>query len=396
MGQSPPGKSYNSRGKGLPFFQGKADFGERFPSVRVWCSDPRRIANAGDVLLSVRAPVGPTNIADRTCAIGRGLAAISPKSGTISEYIFFALHHIGQELALRGTGSTFSAISKKDIEQIEIDLPPLGEQKRIVAKIEELLPLVNAVRERLIRVKEIMKRFRQSVLSAACSGRVTEDWRQEEDRKSEWIDLHMADIGVVSGGITKNSKRRSFPLQVPYLRVANVYENELRVDDVGLIGITQTEFERTLLRKGDLLFVEGNGSLDQIGRVALWDNRIPQCVHQNHLIKFRPSGKVDPTYVLFWMMSRLGRTTLVDAAVSTAGLYNLSISKVENLPIMLPSLEEQKEIVHRVEALFKLAEKIDTHVEVDLSRTEKMTQAILAKAFRGELVRSETDLSTSR
>jgi type I restriction enzyme S subunit len=111
MGQSPPGKSYNSRGKGLPFFQGKADFGERFPSVRVWCSDARKIAHAGDVLLSVRAPVGPTNIADRTCAIGRGLVAISPKSGTTSEYIFFALRHIEQELALRGTGSTFTAIS---------------------------------------------------------------------------------------------------------------------------------------------------------------------------------------------------------------------------------------------------------------------------------------------
>jgi type I restriction enzyme, S subunit len=183
MGQSPPGKSYNTEGAGLPFFQGKADFGERYPSVRVWCSDPRKVAHAGDVLLSVRAPVGPTNLADRTCAIGRGLAAISPKNGTTSEYIYFAIRRLEQELSLRGTGSTFTAIRKRDIEEIEIDLPPLDEQKRIVAKIEELLPRVNAVRERLIRVKVLMKRFRQSVLSGAFTGKLTARFKEEDKQR---------------------------------------------------------------------------------------------------------------------------------------------------------------------------------------------------------------------
>jgi len=78
MGQSPPGSTYNSKGQGLPFFQGKVDFGERYPTPRVWCTQPKKTANAGDVLISVRAPVGPTNVADRKCIIGRGLAALSP------------------------------------------------------------------------------------------------------------------------------------------------------------------------------------------------------------------------------------------------------------------------------------------------------------------------------
>jgi len=102
MGQSPPGSSYNERGDGLPFFQGKADFGDRYPTVRVWCNEPKKIAQPGDVLITIRAPVGPTNVANKICAIGRGLAAISPKEGMTSEFILFVLRLKEPELALRG------------------------------------------------------------------------------------------------------------------------------------------------------------------------------------------------------------------------------------------------------------------------------------------------------
>ena len=116
MGQSPPGKSYNNRGEGFPFFQGKLDFRDRYPRVRIWCNHPKKIADPGDVLISVRAPVGPTNIADQTCAIGRGLAVIKPQGGVPSEFILFALRLIEPDLALSGAGSTFTAINRKDLE----------------------------------------------------------------------------------------------------------------------------------------------------------------------------------------------------------------------------------------------------------------------------------------
>src|SRR5688572_24701368 len=108
MGQSPPGRTYNDDGKGLPFFQGKTDFRQRYPVVRKWCSAPTKIAEAGDVLISIRAPVGPTNVADQTCAIGRGLAAIRPTLVTLTEFLLFALRLQEQSLAEQGTGSTFT------------------------------------------------------------------------------------------------------------------------------------------------------------------------------------------------------------------------------------------------------------------------------------------------
>lgn len=131
MGQSPPSTTYNSTGVGLPFFQGKTDFGEIFPTERVYCSQPNRTAEPGDVLISVRAPVGPTNLNRVTSCIGRGLAALRPKDGTDRDYLLYFLRFYEPTLAALGQGSTFEAISKSDLEEVHIPLPPLAEQQRI-------------------------------------------------------------------------------------------------------------------------------------------------------------------------------------------------------------------------------------------------------------------------
>ena len=94
MGQSPDSRFYNDRGEGLPFFQGKAEFGALYPAVRKWCSEPKKIADAGDILLSVRAPVGPTNLAKERCCIGRGLAAIRANEPIAQEYLLHFFRHI--------------------------------------------------------------------------------------------------------------------------------------------------------------------------------------------------------------------------------------------------------------------------------------------------------------
>ncbi|NLM30404.1 MAG: hypothetical protein GX216_08285, partial [Methanomicrobiales archaeon] len=179
MGQSPPGKSYNEEGVGLPFFQGKADFTDYHPAVRVYCTEPKKIVNPGDILISVRAPVGPTNVADRVCAIGRGLAGLAPLAEIPTNYILFSLRYKEPEIGLWGTGTTFKAINKSHLESIELPLPPLAEQHRIVAAIEALFTRLDAANARLDRVPGIVKQFRQSVLAAACDGRLTEDWRAE-------------------------------------------------------------------------------------------------------------------------------------------------------------------------------------------------------------------------
>lgn len=137
MGQSPPSETYNKNGEGLPFFQGKAEFGAIYPTVEKYCSEPNKIASQGDILLSIRAPVGPTNLAPLDCCIGRGLAALHPLDSISSKFILYLFRALEPQISKEGTGSTFKAINKQFIENLTIALPPLVEQIRIVDKIEE-------------------------------------------------------------------------------------------------------------------------------------------------------------------------------------------------------------------------------------------------------------------
>jgi len=122
-GKSPPSLTYNNSGIGLPFFQGKADFGDNYPKVRMWCSEPNKISKPKDILLSVRAPVGPTNLCNVESCIGRGLAAIRSNGKTDSKYVYYYFKSIEPVLSTKGNGSTFSAITIGDVKDLQIPLP---------------------------------------------------------------------------------------------------------------------------------------------------------------------------------------------------------------------------------------------------------------------------------
>ena len=130
----PPSSTYNASGEGLPFFQGKADFGDLYPTVRMYCTEPKKVAEAGDILISVRAPVGPTNIAPEKLALGEDWQQSEAGKGfTEQETLSYFLRFYGAEISRRRKGLTFSAISRSDLESVEIPLPPLPEQQRIAA-----------------------------------------------------------------------------------------------------------------------------------------------------------------------------------------------------------------------------------------------------------------------
>ena len=179
LGQSPASSDCNSDGHGLPFFQGKTEFGKVYPKVRKYCTAPKKLAEKNDVLLSVRAPVGPTNLATEKCAIGRGLAALRTNSDIDFKYLLFYMRHIEPWLSEQGTGSTFKAVSGVFLKELDFFVSPLPEQKRIVEKLDSLLAQVDTIQQRLNNLPDIIKRFRQSVLAAAVSGKLTEQWRGE-------------------------------------------------------------------------------------------------------------------------------------------------------------------------------------------------------------------------
>lgn len=158
MGQSPDSSTYNEDSKGIPFFQGNADFGEVYPAIRMWCSEPTKIAREKDILISVRAPIGALNIANCECCIGRGLAALTVNENIcVQDYLWHALSSKIDELNSKGTGSTFKAINKKILAETEIPLPFLAEQRKIATVLDKVSDLIAKRRQQISKLDELVK-----------------------------------------------------------------------------------------------------------------------------------------------------------------------------------------------------------------------------------------------
>jgi type I restriction enzyme S subunit len=209
---------------------------------------------------------------------------------------------------------------------------------------------------------------------------------------SAWEETSIGEVADVTGGVTKNAARVSGH-SYPYLRVANVYANSLRLNEIEEITVSAAELQRVMLRKGDLLIVEGNGSLDQIGRVAMWDGSIAPCVHQNHLIKVRCLDSSLPQWVLYWLLSPEGRELICRQASSTSGLHTLSLSKVSGLAVRIAPADVRRSTV---EALDSYLTRLDAATE-GLKRVEanlkRYRASVLKAAVEGHLVPTEAELA---
>lgn len=371
--------------------------------------------------------------------VDNNVMGLHPKSQNLNDRFLF---HFACTLKLNelSRATTVPSIRKSDLEAIDIPIPPLPEQHRIVAEIEKQFTRLDAGVAALKRVQANLKRYRAAVLKAACEGKLvpteaelrrTADYavktppfetgeqllqrilsqrRQNWQGRGQytepeapqtsmlpqlpegWTWARLEQLGVTYGGLTKNPKRAKLTRQLPYLRVANVYANELRLDDIEYIGVADSELNKLLVQVGDLLIVEGNGSKDQIGRLAIWNGSIESCVHQNHLIKVRPVDPQMPKWILHWLQSPGGRQFVEIVASSTSGLFTLSVNKVGNLMIPLPPLAEQTRIVAEVERRLSVVDELETVVSANLQRANRLRQSILQKAFTGELTGDGTCL----
>jgi type I restriction enzyme S subunit len=317
-----------------------------------------------------------------------------------------------------------ASVGRKALFETIIPLPPLAEQKRIVAKVEALLARVDAVRERLAKVVSILKRFRRSVLAGACSGRLTADWREQhiepvepvleaiDQRKGNrprcvdsidtidwaipgsWRWTTLGEIAEIVGGITKGQKRRGNEKlrSVPYLRVANVQRGFLDLAEIKHIESTEEEIAALRLVSGDVLFTEG-GDRDKLGRGWVWSGEIRECIHQNHIFRARLYCDLIQGQFVSWFANLVGQDYFIGEGKQTVNLASINIRKLRALPVPILPAGEQKEVVRRVQRLLNLADAIEKRVAAGTARAEELTQSILAKAFRGELVPTEAELA---
>lgn len=385
MGQSPDSITYNQNKIGLPFFQGKAEFGKLNPTVRKWCSEPKKIAEYGDILLSIRAPVGPSNIATEKCAIGRGLASLRSRAPINQNYLFHFIRQLEPWLSEQGTGSTFAAVSGDFVRAIQIPLAPLNEQKRIADKLDTLLAAVDACSERLDKVPTLIKRFRQSVLAAATSGALTEEQSDGTFRK--------INVGALLLDIRYGTAKKCLyePRETPVIRIPNICDGLVSHADLKYAKFDDGERKKLSLISGDILIIRSNGSVDLVGRTALVTKADEGFLFAGYLIRLRVNHQiVNPAYLSLALSAPDIRNEIELTARSTSGVNNINTEEIKALEISLPSLADQNEIVRRVENLFAIADKLEASLTTVRKRVEQLTPAILAQAFRGELVAQDS------
>ena len=384
MGQSPNSRSYNNKGEGLPFFQGKADFGKLFPTVRKWCTEPERVAEEGDILLSVRAPVGPTNLATERCCIGRGLAAIQAIPPFNQKCLLHYFRYIEPWLSQQGTGTTFAGIGSKVIQNLEIPVAPLNEQKRIADKLDSLFARVDACRDRLNRVPRILKRFHQSVLATAISGQiVNENGLQTEGDKATTLRLAQVVEQLKTGPFGSTLHKSDYIHNgIPIVNPMHINAGCITPTDNMTVSVEKAEeLQEYFLREGDIV-VARRGVMGRCAVVGI-NEQGWLCGSGSMII--RTTDQVLPKYLQIVLSSPDVVKTLEANAVGST-MVNLNQKILLDLLVPVPSIAVQKLIIHHVGVLFAYADRLEVRYQNALKQVEKIKSALLSMAFRGELM----------
>ncbi|GDJ32961.1 restriction-modification system protein HsdS [Escherichia coli] len=381
MGQSPSSSDVNEHGEGIVFFQGKAEFGKLYPTPKKYCTKPTKIASAGDILLSVRAPVGPTNLANQSTAIGRGLAAISAYHGLMeSKYLLYFFKCIEPWLSTQGTGSTFKAISGQFIRDLQSPVPPLAEQKIIAEKLDTLLAQVDSTKARLEQIPQILKRFRQAVLAIAVNGQLTKEWRELSELSAIWPSLTLGELVTIERGSSPRPIKDYITTSesgVNWIKIGDAREGEKYIHSTKEKITPEGAKKSRKVTPGD--FILSNSM--SLGRAYIVD--IEGYVHDGWFILRLPQH-IDKNYFYYLLSSSQLQEQFSNLAVGGV-VQNIRSELVKQAIVNIPSEKEQAEIVRRVEQLFAYADTIEKQVNNALARVNNLTQSILAKAFRGEL-----------
>ena len=447
MGQSPSSKTYNHSGDGLPFFQGKAGFGDLYPTINMYCSQPNKIAKQGATLLSVRAPVGPTNLAQHKCCIGRGLAALHPCGGIGPKFLLYLFRSIEPVISGKGTGSTFKAVTKAFVEGLEFNLPPLPEQHRIVAKIQELFSELDKGVESLKTARGQLNVYRQAVLKHAFEGKLTAQWREENEDKLETPEQLLARIkqeraehyeqqlqnwrtavrawetkGKPSNKLTKPRKPAGLaqlnsseletlpplPEGQVYTYLANLGELErgkskhrprnapklfggpypfIQTGEVKAANRTIRSYSQTYSEFGikqSRLWPEGTLCITIAANIAETAFLGFDGCFPDSVVGFTAKKSlVLPGYISLFIKAFRMR---IEAYAPATAQKNINLTTLQKLVVPLCSLKEQQVLVDQLEAILSVVDEQEGAMGRQLAEADVLRQSILKKAFSGQLV----------
>nr|WP_298140831.1 restriction endonuclease subunit S [uncultured Pseudomonas sp.] len=352
----------------------------------------------GDVIFAKVTPCFENGKAALVEEMPSGIAAgssefyvLRPSSPEVSAKYLLALvksRGFMREGAENMTGAVgLRRVPKKFVESYPVLVPPAAEQTRIAQKLDELLAQVDTLKARIDAIPALLKRFRQSVLAAAVSGRLTEGWGDHSTAVSQASKAPLGElITEMRNGLS--AKPNEDGKGLPILRISSVRAGSVDQTDIRFLECGEADKERYSLKDGDLLFTRYNGSLELVGVCGLLRQLShATLVYPDKLIRVRCNTDIVlPDYLEIFFSELSTRQRVMDLVKSTSGQKGISGQDLKEIVVTYPDLTEQTEIVRRVEQLFAFADQLENKVQSAKNRIDDLTQSILAKAFRGELV----------
>lgn len=365
-GQSPESRYYNMDGIGLPFFQGKADFGRVYPQIRMYCSKPIKIAEKNDILLSVRAPVGPTNLAPCKSCIGRGIAALRPTNKLNIKYLLYFFRHYEIQLQQKGTGTTFKAITQETIRNLDIPVPTLSEQECIVTYVEKMFSQLDQGLETLKKIKQQLAVYRQAVLKEAFEGVINKQPIREI-------------ASVVTSGSRGWAKYYSND-GARFIRITDLTRDTICLKDDSIQYVllpNNVEGKRSRLMPDDVLV----SITADLGSIALVPGEIGEAYINQHIAMIRFKNPYLGKYMAWYLKSDFGQKDLLKNKRG-GGKLGLGLDDIRNTPVPIVTNDVAKSVTEQVNAHMSICNSIKQTIDVAIQQAEVLRQSVLRKAFK--------------
>jgi len=372
MGQSPESRYYNIKGEGLPFLQGNRTFGLRHPSFDTYCTDPKKIAKRGEILFSVRAPVGDINIATTEICIGRGLASLKSKFDN-NVYLFYLLHYIKREIINNESGTVFGSVNKIDLENIKVLIPDINEQNEIaeiLSSLDDKIDILHRQNKTLEQIAETL--FRQWFVEEAEEG-----WEVEK----------LGEVAVVQNGYAFRSK--------DYVTYQEGHLEVLKMGHIAVGGGLRTnpkkdfvpreeKLKKWTLNKNDIIMgmTDMKDNVVILGVPAIIDKSEKYVLNQRVArIYLKTNEKLLNCYLLYIQLNNKDFISTLQSKANSGVQVNLSTEEIRNCEILIPPMELQKDMGNTIADLFM---KKDNNL-MQIRTLTKLRDSLLPKLMSGEV-----------
>lgn len=379
------------------------------------CSEPEKyLLQPGDILFARTGATTGKSYLVKECpnsVFASYLIRLRPKEIILPEFLywFFQSPQYWVQITEQKQGTGQPGVNASKLGKLVIKFPPKDEQRRIVARIEELMERSQRARGALNQIPLNLGQMERALMQLAFYGDLTAAWRKANSTTETPLDLRQppsvsaareagmyelpegwswTTLGAVTrikGGIQKGKKRKGTEslFDVPYLRVANVQRGWLDLSEITTMPVTQDELDALRLEPGDVLLNEG-GDKDKLGRGWIWEGQIENCIHQNHVFRARPIPGLLHPKLISWYANSFGQEFFFRQGKQTTGLASISMSVLAALPVPLMPWHEQLVLVRIVEDFLERQERLRATARVS-DQLERLETAILAKAFGGSL-----------